>query len=145
MQVDLTGGELYFTDPSLQRHLFSAAQLHFHAPSEHTVNGKHYDLEMHIVHIDKVTRQPSAVIGLFFDVQEGGNRPNDLIADLNLKLSGKSVPALADPQRRQAVYEAGALSLEGFLSGVDFSELYHYDGSLTTPPCTEGITWLLVE
>ncbi len=52
----------------MRRKLFTAAQLHFHAPSEHTINGRHYDLEMHLVHVDKVTKQPAAVIGLFFDV-----------------------------------------------------------------------------
>ena len=71
----------------MRKKLFTAAQLHFHAPSEHSVDGKHFDLEMHIVHVDKVTNKPAAVIGFFFDVQDGGNRFNDLIEDLKIKLS----------------------------------------------------------
>ena len=47
------------------------AQLHFHSPSEHTVNGKHYDLEMHIVHLTEAGA-PGAVIGIFFDHVSGG-------------------------------------------------------------------------
>jgi carbonic anhydrase len=66
------------TDGILQVHtalgddlVFYPAQLHFHAPSEHTVNGKHYDLELHIVHLTEAGA-PGAVIGVFFDREAGG-------------------------------------------------------------------------
>jgi carbonic anhydrase len=39
----------------------------------------------------------------------------------------------------------GTLNLASFLQQVDFREVYNYDGSLTTPPCTEGINWLVVK
>ena len=39
----------------------------------------------------------------------------------------------------------GALNLASFLQQVDFREVYNYDGSFTTPPCTEGINWLVVK
>lgn len=51
---------------------FVAAQFHFHAPSEHTVNGKHMDLEMHIVHTYE-DGSLGGVIGVFFDREEGGD------------------------------------------------------------------------
>ena len=49
---------------------FSPLQFHFHAPSEHSVDGKLYDAEMHIVHVYKETLPElsfGAVIGFFFD------------------------------------------------------------------------------
>jgi carbonic anhydrase len=53
--------------------------LHFHAPSEHTVEGKHFDLELHIVHVDAV-QNPAAVIAIFFDRVEGGTFYNEFLA-----------------------------------------------------------------
>ena len=51
---------------------FNAVQFHFHSPSEHTHNGKHYDLEMHIVHtadnVNSTTPIMYAAVGIFFDV-----------------------------------------------------------------------------
>ena len=58
MKMAFTDGRLNITLPpaadsesgSASRSNFYPIQLHFHAPSEHTVNGMHYDLEVHIVH-----------------------------------------------------------------------------------------------
>jgi carbonic anhydrase len=54
---------------------FVPLQLHFHAPSEHTFNGKHYDLELHIVNANTDVTQLS-VLGILFDVEDGGSSPN---------------------------------------------------------------------
>jgi len=43
---------------------WTLAQFHFHAPSEHTVDGKSYPLEMHLVHVDAAAK-PAAVVGVF--------------------------------------------------------------------------------
>ena len=59
--------ELAITFPGASTAKFEPAQFHFHAPSEHTKNDKTYDLEMHIVHLYKVTEGLGAVIGVFFD------------------------------------------------------------------------------
>jgi carbonic anhydrase len=52
-----------------------------HAPSEHTFNGKHYDLELHIVHKNTDATELS-VIGVFFDRVAGGNTSNWFIEEL---------------------------------------------------------------
>merc|ERR1712083_554136 len=58
-------------------------QLNFHSPSEHTIEGKHHDLEMHIVHQYKGTNgQLGAVIAIFFDVEDGGDEENPFIKSL---------------------------------------------------------------
>jgi len=64
--------------------LWSPLQFHFHAPSEHTVMGKHMDLEMHIVHLPGADSPHGdkgyAVLGIFFDMEEGGDGENAFLA-----------------------------------------------------------------
>jgi len=55
--------------------------LQFHAPSEHKVNGQHYDLELHIIHVDE-KQNPAAAIAIFFDRVEGGTFYNQFLAEL---------------------------------------------------------------
>ena len=57
-------------------------QLHFHAPSEHTIDGKYFDLEMHIVHTYSETQY--LVLGFFFDMEEGGPETNDFIESVGI-------------------------------------------------------------
>jgi carbonic anhydrase len=51
---------------------FKPLQFHIHAPSEHTINGKNYDLEVHIVHANS-DKSMLSVIGIMFDMKAGGN------------------------------------------------------------------------
>jgi carbonic anhydrase len=44
--------------------------MHFHAPSEHTINGVNFDLELHLVHKDVITNKPAAVIAILFKVND---------------------------------------------------------------------------
>lgn len=65
--------------------MFEGIQFHFHSPSEHTVDGKQYDLEMHIVHTQEGYSASSSdnnklgVYGFFFDVSKGGDSENDFL------------------------------------------------------------------
>ena len=67
------------------------------------------------------------VIGIFFD-RNAGNYENDFLTALFSK-DGDKVD----------------INLQSFLSNVDFSEYWNYPGSLTTPPCTEGIKWTVIK
>ena len=58
--------------------------MHFHAPSEHTVDGKHYDAEIHFVHSKSETEL--LVIGVFFDIEEGQSGNSWLLEDFSFKL-----------------------------------------------------------
>ena len=100
-------------------------QFHFHAPSEHTIGGEHEDLEMHLVHTEKGTGALGAVIGVFFSTS-AGDEDNEFIEGL---LTGGDLEVLVD-----TLYDT-----------VDFSRHWNYEGSLTTPPCTEGIKWTVIE
>ena len=81
--MNFTDGEFQLTFPDGSMSLFEPLQLHFHSPSEHTVGGKYFDLEVHLVHQYKGTNgQLGAVIGIFFDREAGGNFDNPWISSL---------------------------------------------------------------
>ena len=107
---------------------FELAQLHFHTPSENTVNGKAYDMEMHLVH--KNDKGELAVVGVFFQL-------------------GDANPAL-EKLWSQMPEKGGEKKM---LSGINLSaadllpanrSYAHFHGSLTTPPCSEGVNWFVI-
>ena len=112
---------------------FTNAQFHFHAPSEHTIDGKQFDLEVHFVHLFKdATQDPDgdtlgAVIGVFFD-RSAGTEDSEFLENL-WDTSG----------------DEAKIGVRSFLDKVDFSDYWNYKGSLTTPPCTEGIKWTVLK
>ena len=109
---------------------WTLAQLHFHAASEHTVEGRSYPLEMHLVHLDAAGK-PAVVVAVF--IQAG--RENAALAQAFHELPAKTGDTTA---RAGEMIDAGALlpADKTFMT---------YEGSLTTPPCTEGITWYVMK
>jgi carbonic anhydrase len=124
IQVNFPPGSKIFVDG----HEFALKQYHFHAPSEHHINGKSYPMEAHLVHSDKDGNL--AVMGVMFVEGEA----NEAIAKAWSHMPGK-----AGIKRKLS----SAVSAEGILpSNRDY---YRYNGSLTTPPCTEGVCWLIMK
>ncbi|MDU4698169.1 MAG: carbonic anhydrase family protein [Paenibacillus sp.] len=107
---------------------FSVSQVHFHSPSEHTLDGKHFPLEGHFVHLAQNGR--IAVIGVMFTV---GNH-ND--AFQQILDAAKLLP------KEQGGVKIDHLKLTRLLPHP-FS-YYHYLGSLTTPPLTENVEWYIL-
>jgi carbonic anhydrase len=100
-------------------------QLHFHAPSEHIVDGRSYPVEFHFVH-----RAPDGVIAVAA-VMAGEGRENPAWEPIVRRLPAKrTVPV-------------DGLDLSALLPGEVTSA--RYDGSLTTPPCSEGVHWVLLD
>ena len=107
---------------------FELKQFHFHAPSENRIGGKQFPMEAHLVHADKDGNL--AVVAVMFE--EGAANPL-------LNNVWKAMPAKAGGK---AALPAG-LSATGLLpSSTDY---YRFNGSLTTPPCSEGVWWLVVK
>lgn len=102
---------------------FSLAQFHFHAESEHTVDGKHYPLEAHFVNQSQDGR--IAVIGVFFKVGPENPGFKEVLADV----ASKKIDAITDIDKLIPANKS----------------FYHYLGSLTTPPLTENVEWYIMK
>ncbi|GLE03927.1 hypothetical protein PINS_up012838 [Pythium insidiosum] len=113
---------------------YSFLQLHFHMPSEHTLNGKAMDAEVHFVH--KAADGGLAVIGLFLQ-KDAAAETDPFIASFWKQIESASTNATLNatlPSFHTAVRKtAGA------------GRLFNYAGSLTTPTCDEIVDWWVVE
>jgi carbonic anhydrase len=106
---------------------FELIQFHFHAPSEHTIDGVQAPLEAHFVH--KSAAGELAVIGILFE----GGEYNDIVAPIIAAL-----PSSPDEPRRIDNLKMPMDELRPLPT-----KYYRYDGSLTTPPCSEGVQWIV--
>jgi carbonic anhydrase len=106
---------------------YKLVQFHFHRPSEHLINGKIYPMEVHFVHAN-----PAGALAVVGVLMETG-KPN---AVLNKVVS--TMPQKAGP----AVKADAAIDPNGLLPRR--LGYYRYEGSLTTPPCSETVDWLLL-
>jgi len=109
-------------------HRFELKQFHFHSPSENLINGKSYPLEGHLVHAD--SEGNLAVVAVMF--QEGAANP--LLAKL-----WQAMPEKAGDKRELAE----KLDVSALLPKN--RDYYRFNGSLTTPPCSEGVWWLVMK
>lgn len=105
---------------------YGLRQFHFHHPSEHTIEGKSFPLEIHFVHA--APDGDLAVIGVM--VEAGAVNPA-----LN------PIWAVA-PAKEGTAEAAGEIDLGAFLPQETSG--YRYEGSLTTPPCSETVHWTVM-
>ena len=105
---------------------YTLKSLDFHSPSEHTVNGIHYPLEVQLKHIAK--NGQVAILSIL--VEQGRRHPQmDRVLDM---IAGSK--------------DGSKLKQQSFnpLTMIPLSKNVHrYEGSLTTPPCTEGVNWFV--
>ncbi len=114
---------------TINEHRYELLQFHFHTPSEHQLNGFNYPMEMHMVHKD--AEGNLAVIGVIF--REG--RPNMALQKILEKLP-KEVG-------KQHIYENTKINANKFFPLE--KRFYKYSGSLTTPPCSQGVYWMVFQ
>ncbi|HWW05198.1 carbonic anhydrase family protein [Collimonas sp.] len=102
-------------------------QFHFHTPSEHTIDGKSYSMELHLV--NKSNDGKITVVGIFIKEGKENQALESAFADL---------PARQTWTGRQAKVDITALI-------PNDKKALAYSGSLTTPPCSEMVNWIVLE
>lgn len=123
VQVNVDAGSML----SVDNQSFELLQFHFHSPSENTIEGESFPMEMHLVHANEEGKL--TVLAVLFEL-------------------GAENSALESIWGRQldTVEEASAIeplfNVESLLPAD--RQYYRFDGSLTTPPCSEGVTWLVL-
>ncbi|XP_029940871.1 carbonic anhydrase 15 [Salarias fasciatus] len=129
--------------------VYHTLQLHFHwgGPvtngSEHTVDGRRYPMEMHVVNMKSIHPNMSAaledptglaVLGFFIDVVYADNVHFGHISQKLSSVAYKGQTTKVKP-----------FPLMSLLPKRNMSQYYRYDGSLTTPPCSQAVLWTLYE
>ncbi|MED6259920.1 hypothetical protein ATANTOWER_015457 [Ataeniobius toweri] len=129
--------------------VYHTIQLHFHwgGPatngSEHTVDGRRYPMEMHLVNMKSIHPNVSAalddptglaVLGFFIDVVYADNV---YFGHISQKLSSVAY--------RGQMTKVKPFPLLSLLPKHNMSQYYRYSGSLTTPPCSQAVVWTLYE
>ncbi len=124
VQVTYAPGSTLLVDS----HRYQLKQFHFHAPSEDLLDGKRFPLEAHFVHADEDGNL--AVVAVF--VEQG-------VANAALEKLGKDLPLRAGDKHDLDVKIAAAELMP------KTRDYYRFSGSLTTPPCSEGVNWLVLK
>lgn len=107
---------------------YKLKQFHFHAHSEHTINGVHAPMELHMVHV--TDHGEILVVGLM--IQEG-------TANTEIEKIWNNLPTEKEHEQQKNT----AINMTGVLpAGKGY---YNYIGSLTTPPCSMGLQWIVMK
>lgn len=113
---------------SVSGHVFELKQFHFHSPSENLIDGHSFPLEAHFVHADKDGNL--AVIAVLFEEGEENATVNSI---------WQAMPDDAGKTHNLLTM----VSADSILpTNQDY---YRFNGSLTTPPCSEGVLWLVMK
>jgi carbonic anhydrase len=138
------------TGGPLGKDVYRLVQFHFHwglddkSGSEHTLNGKMYPSELHLVHYntskyasfaDAVTQPDGlAVIGVLIKVGPRDHEGFNLLSSNTSKVKCKG-----------SCCDTGVTFNPSSLLPEDVSRYWTYEGSLTTPPCHESVTWIVLK
>lgn len=108
---------------------YQLTQFHFHTPSEHEINGQNFDMEIHFVHQD--ANNQLAVLGVI--IKEGASNP----------YLEKAWDVIPTEKTTEDIKLTDPINLMSLLPKNKDSFLYN--GSLTTPPCSEAVKWIVLE
>jgi carbonic anhydrase len=107
---------------------YELVQFHFHRPSEEAINGRQFEMVAHLVHKDPEGRL--AVVAVLMD--QGRAHPM-------VQLVWNSLPL----EQTETVQSPAPIDMNLMLP--DDRRYFTYMGSLTTPPCSEGVRWLVLK
>ncbi|WP_218689734.1 carbonic anhydrase [Psychrobacter sp. BF1] len=114
---------------TLNNERYELKQFHYHTPSEHQFGGQNYPAEIHFVHANSAGNL--AVVGVM--LKQGS--ANSTLAAL---LTGSQFSAA-----NKVDFTAHNVNLSALIPAMP--TFYHYDGSLTTPPCSEQVQWYVTK
>ncbi len=116
---------------------YDLLQLHFHTPSEHQIDGVTYPMSMHIVNQARVEHTDGLphylVLAILFKMGEANH------------FIGSFLEAVPTKPGASAELEPNTVYLEELFPGHKMPHYFHYRGSLTTPPHTETVDWLVLK
>jgi carbonic anhydrase len=108
---------------------YQLKQFHFHRPSEHSIHGRTYPMEVHLVHADEAGRL--AVVAVL--LEQGTESP--LVREL-----WRDIPK---EKEKEDFLEKVRINVADLLPAD--RGYYTFEGSLTTPPCSENVTWFVLK
>jgi carbonic anhydrase len=120
-----------FTDPNTGI-VYSLSHFHIHSPSEHTWGGSYRAMEIHFVHVAPDAKQ-WAVVSISFDTAAYGNTFLASFWPAVKEVRAKGATALVP----------GMIHMNELRPPA--RDYYTYPGSFTTPPCTEAVTWFVMQ
>jgi len=113
---------------TINKTLYTSVNFHFHNPAEHRINGWRGPVEMH--HVYKAEDGSAAVVGIIFKI-------------------GKQNKCLKEVLRNPPIAGCQSKPLKNFVwkcfKPILKGNYWRYDGGLTTPPCSEVVTWSVME
>jgi len=124
VQVNIASGSSIVVD----KKRYELKQYHFHTPSENHIEGKSFPLEVHFVHVAKDGEL--AVIGVMFEY----GKANTTLAQLWEKM----------PMNKDEKHELNNVAKNLMDLIPTQTQYYRFNGSLTTPPCSEGVKWMVL-
>ncbi|KAJ9184354.1 hypothetical protein P3X46_004086 [Hevea brasiliensis] len=106
-------------------------QCHWHSPSEHTINGRRYNMELHMVHVntDPNVKYNITVIGILYKIGPPDAFLSKLLSDIKSMNDQKQ-------ERNMGMVDPREIKMGD-------KRYYRYLGSLTVPPCTERVIWTI--
>ncbi len=108
---------------------YNLLQFHFHSPSEHARDGRRFPMEVHLVH--KNANGNLAVVGIF--LKRGKHNPT-------LQKLLEHVPSTLN-----TVSNGTGITINATDLLPESRKMFHYGGSLTTPPCSENVNWFVMK
>jgi carbonic anhydrase len=108
---------------------YELKQFHFHRPSEETINGKSYEMVVHLVHADPEGKL--AVVAVLLEKGEDNSLVHELWNDLPKE------------KEKEEALDSVQIDVAGLLPAD--RGYYTFPGSLTTPPCSENVTWFVLK